>query len=50
MKKKLTLVLAILLVFAMFAGCGGGGTQPTKAPDDDTWYLPSLWRTAPGGG
>lgn len=34
MKKKLTLALAIILVIAMFAGCGGGGTETTKPPDD----------------
>ncbi len=37
MKKTLSLVLAVLLVLALFAGCGGnGGTAPatTNAPDN----------------
>ena len=36
MKKTISLVLALLFVLALFAGCGGngGGGTPTQAPDN----------------
>ena len=38
MKKTLSLVLALLFVLALFAGCnnGGGGTPATQAPGNAT--------------
>ena len=32
MKRRMALILSILLILALFAGCGGTGTTPTAAP------------------
>ena len=42
MKKTLSLVLALLFVLALFAGCNNGGaTTPTAAPDGQATQAPA---------
>ena len=49
MKKTLSLVLALLFVLALFAGCNnGGGTPATQAPGSDATAAPAT--QAPNSG